>query len=437
MNARVPIRPAGVQLASQFGAAKAAALRSAVAPDADVGSALDAMGDIAAEMARDQQLIDAVQEFELGDADRALRSVGDLLESHPGWVEGHVIMAQLLSQTGAIPAFEQFLTATIRHAGDDLALVASCLRQLSEADRHETVDALIPMLRRQHGDHLFFTLIEAVAASETNDMTRADALFARASRQGGVLSLPHVRHLIRRGDATQAATLAEAFVAAQPAHQGAWGLLATAWRLTGDSRHNWLVHRPGMVRTIDFDLSPETVEALAARLRSFHVARFHPFDQSLRGGTQTAATSSAATRPRCATSATRCAGPCAAISMRFRPWDAAHPLLGLDRSRFRFTDSWSVRLVDGGYHVSHFHPQGSISSAFYVTYPQDPLQVGHAGWLAIGEPPECLKTSLTPLQMIEPKVGRLALFPSFMWHGTRPFPRGERMTIAFDTLLGD
>jgi predicted 2-oxoglutarate/Fe(II)-dependent dioxygenase YbiX len=39
--------------------------------------------------------------------------------------------------------------------------------------------------------------------------------------------------------------------------------------------------------------------------------------------------------------------------------------------------------------------------------------------------------------MVEPKVGRLVLFPSFLWHGTRPFPRGERMTIAFDTVLGD
>ena len=28
--------------------------------------------------------------------------------------------------------------------------------------------------------------------------------------------------------------------------------------------------------------------------------------------------------------------------------------------------------------------------------------------------------------------GRLALFPSTMWHGTVPFADGERLTIAFD-----
>ena len=39
---------------------------------------------------------------------------------------------------------------------------------------------------------------------------------------------------------------------------------------------------------------------------------------------------------------------------------------------------------------------------------------------------------LAPLQVIEPKPGRLVLFPSNMWHGTRPFPQGERLTVAFD-----
>ena len=426
-----------VQFASQLSAAKTAALRAAILDDVELGDGLAAAQALAGDIARDQQLVDAVRLFEQGNADQALGLVGALLESHPGWVEGHVVMAQLLSQTGSIPAFEQFLTGATRDAGDDMALVTCCLRLLSEAGRHAKVDSLIPALRARHGDHLFFTLVEAITASESDDMARADSLFARAAAQGGLLSLPHVRHLIRKGDATQAATLAEAFVREQPRHQGAWGLLATAWRLTGDSRHDWLVHRPGMVRTIDLDLSSGEIAALAARLRALHVARFHPFDQSLRGGTQTAGKLFGREDAEIRHVRERMRRAVRAHLDALPAPDAAHPLLGLDRSRFRFTDSWSVRLVDGGYHVSHFHPQGAISSAFYVTYPQDPRQVGHGGWLTIGEPPECLRTGLGPLQMIEPKAGRLALFPSFLWHGTRPFPRGERMTIAFDAVLGD
>lgn len=389
------------------------------------------------EMARHQQLVDAVRLFESGEADRAIGLIGALLEAHPGWVDGHVVLAQLLSQTGSVVAFEQFLSDTVRLAGDDLALAISCLRQLSEAGRHHAVMALIPEMRRRAGDHLFFSLMEAISASETGDLARADALFAQAESEGGLLSLPHVRHLIRKGDSSRAATLAEAFVHAHPRHQGGWGLLATAWRLTGDSRHSWLVERPGMVRAVDLDIPAEAMTALAARLRALHVARFHPFDQSLRGGTQTAGRLFAHedAEIRMVRAAFRAAVRDHLDALP--PIDPGHPLLGQDRARFHFSDSWSVRLVDGGYHVSHFHPQGTLSSAFYVTYPQDARQTGHAGWLTIGEPPECLGTGLPPLEMVEPRVGRLVLFPSFLWHGTRPFPKGERMTIAFDTVLGD
>lgn len=431
-----PRWPVSVQLASQLSAAKAADLRSALIPDLDAEDALAAAHDLAGEIARDQQLVDAVFQFEQGDADRALGAISSLIEAHPGWVEGHVVMAQLLSQTGSIAAFELFLTDTIRGAGDNIALVTSCLRLLSEAGRHAKVDSLIPVLRAQHGDHLFFSLIEAITASETDDLDRADRQFARAAAQGGLLSLPHVRHLIRKGDVTQAATLAEAFVAQHQRHQGAWGLLATAWRLTGDSRHDWLVHRPGLVRTIDLGLPADMLTALAARLRTLHVARYHPFDQSLRGGTQTAGRIFRRDDPELRELRNLMRRAVRAYIDALPPFDAGHPLLGRDRSRFQFTDSWSVRLVDGGHHVSHFHPQGTVSSAFYVTYPQDPRQTGHSGWLAIGEPPECLRTGLGPLQMIEPKVGQLVLFPSFLWHGTRPFPRGERMTVAFDAVMG-
>jgi hypothetical protein len=55
----------------------------------------------------------------------------------------------------------------------------------------------------------------------------------------------------------------------------------------------------------------------------------------------------------------------------------------------------------------------------------------HAGWLALGEASE-VGVDLPPLRLIEPKPGRLVLFPSTMWHGTRPFEAGERLTVAFD-----
>ena len=94
-----------------------------------------------------------------------------------------------------------------------------------------------------------------------------------------------------------------------------------------------------------------------------------------------------------------------------------------------------MRLQAGGFHSNHVHPMGWISSALYIVLPPD---LGHdqAGWLTLGEPrTSSFPLDLPPLRMVEPKPGRLALFPSWMWHGTRPFGQGERLTVAFDVAL--
>jgi len=57
------------------------------------------------------------------------------------------------------------------------------------------------------------------------------------------------------------------------------------------------------------------------------------------------------------------------------------------------------------------------------------------GWLKFGEPPYELDLKAPIRRTLQPKPGRLVLFPSYLWHGTIPF-RGEqsRTTIAFDVV---
>ena len=103
------------------------------------------------------------------------------------------------------------------------------------------------------------------------------------------------------------------------------------------------------------------------------------------------------------------------------------------RSPNRFAGSWSVRLGGGGHHSNHVHPQGWISSALYLALPsRQATDSPESGFLVLGEPPAELGIDLAPHTVIEPKVSRVALFPSWMWHGTRPFAEGERLTVAFD-----
>jgi hypothetical protein len=36
---------------------------------------------------------------------------------------------------------------------------------------------------------------------------------------------------------------------------------------------------------------------------------------------------------------------------------------------------------------------------------------------------------------VEPRPGRLVLFPSTLWHSTEPFAAGERLVVSFDVSL--
>ncbi len=79
-----------------------------------------------------------------------------------------------------------------------------------------------------------------------------------------------------------------------------------------------------------------------------------------------------------------------------------------------------------------------MSSAFYVALPASVLASGDgatAGHIQFGQPLEELGLNLPARRTIRPEPGKLALFPSYMWHGTVPFVDSEpRITAAFDML---
>ena len=110
------------------------------------------------------------------------------------------------------------------------------------------------------------------------------------------------------------------------------------------------------------------------------------------------------------------------------------PLRSRNSGGYRIDGAWSVRLRPGGFHRDHFHPQGWLSSAFYVETPDAALdREDRSGWIRFGQPPYQTEPALPAEHFVRPKPGRLVLFPSYMWHGTVPFTTDERrMTIAFD-----
>jgi len=57
--------------------------------------------------------------------------------------------------------------------------------------------------------------------------------------------------------------------------------------------------------------------------------------------------------------------------------------------------------------------------------PASPEANPGAGWLEIGGTPAYLALDLPPSRRVEPKAGRLVLFPSTLHHGTSPSPKAN------------
>ncbi len=246
---------------------------------------------------------------------------------------------------------------------------------------------------------------------------------------------------IRAGDPALGARLAEEYTRHQPAAQLGWAVLGIAWRLTGDPREQWLCDYQRLVMVTDVP-SPDGLDAvdyaaiIGDVLEPLHLSRAAPGNQSLREGTQTSGRLFDSRHP--AILAFRDSVRTAAERMMpTLPTDPVHPFLARKSSALDFTGSWSVRLRPGsGRHVPHFHSQGWMSSAYYARLPDagDDARVEHQGWIHFGVPPVTFGLDLEPRHLVEPRPGRLVLFPSYLWHGTMPFTSGDRLTAAFDFI---
>jgi tetratricopeptide (TPR) repeat protein len=234
---------------------------------------------------------------------------------------------------------------------------------------------------------------------------------------------------------------AERTVARHADHQDGWARLALAYKMSDDPRYDWLYDYDRLVKTVDL-VAPDNQPTssffadLAEYLRTRHTARVQPLDQTLRHGTQTFGQLLAHdNHPLVVALAGMLADAANAYSAAL-PNDDQHPFLRRNTGSVAFSGSWSARLGKGGFHSNHLHPQGWLSSACYIALPEevsDPVQ--QAGWFKLGQSNLDLGGKDVPDRLIEPRVARLILFPSYMWHGTTPFVSGEeRLTVAFDAL---
>ncbi|HZF96406.1 MAG TPA: tetratricopeptide repeat protein [Allosphingosinicella sp.] len=379
-----------------------------------------------------QVLLDLAEALEMqGDPD-AVPTLAAAVAAAPAWAQGQKVLARMRWEAGEGRAFARGLDAALAAAPGDRALWLAYASALAEADLHaEAANAAARARAALGNDDPELMLIEALRASEAGEIARADRLFAAMPDLPG-RSLVEARHRTRTGEFDRASVLAGRARAEAPWDVGAWALTGVLWRLNGDPRAAWLLEQPGFLAAQALPFDDAALAGTAERLRGLHLTRAHPIGQSLRGGTQTRGALFAREEPEIVRLRAAIEDAVRAYWDRLPPHDPAHPLLRHRGGRPRVAGSWSVRLTGGGFHVAHFHSAGALSSACYfvVPEPKGPME----GWLELGGAPAELGLSLAPLARIEPKPGRIALFPSFLFHGTRPFSQGERLTVAFDVV---
>lgn len=369
-----------------------------------------------------------------GRPDVAIQGVEQALAAVPSWSKGLALVTHLRWEQADADGFTRNYAAARAKFPQAEPLWSDELFALLHARRFDDVHRLIAEARSVLGDREMLDAVEASAFAEQHRVAEAEPLFDRlADSDKSWIQLRRVRFLLQSGRADEAALLADEWRKSADPDQF-WPYLATAWRLTGDPRAQWLEEQEGLVGVYDIrDRIPE-LAALAAHLRTLHRARVQPLTQSLRGGTQTHEDLFSRTDTLIQHLRQGIEQTVAEHVAKLPPHDATHPQLAPQRSPIRFSGSWSVRLTGGGSHANHVHPKGWFSSALYITLPDeiaadDPHQ---RGWLTMGQPEAELGLDLKPFRTILPKPGQLVLFPSTLWHGVVPIAAGERMSVAFD-----
>ena len=355
------------------------------------------------------------------------------LTDNPGWLDGHRVLASLRWTSGQAAGFDaSFRVACLAQPGN-IALWLGWVGAVAQLRDWPAARAILDEAESHLAGNRQLAIARAFVACEAGDEAARDLLAATADLDDDFLKISRVRFLLRTGDFAGALAIALPMTTGPLAGQ-MWPYVSTCWRLLGDARAGWLDGEPTYVASLDVGLGASEMVELAEVLRSLHQAQLPYAEQSVRGGTQT--DRSVLLRHESILQSTRAAlmAAVAEFVAALPAHDAAHPLLSRPRDNLRISGSWSVRLGPGGFNVTHSHPMGWLSSAFYVALPQN--EAAPAGHFHLGAPPAELGLNLEPYRTIEPVVGRLVLFPSTMWHGTMPFSAGERLNVAFDVVPG-
>ncbi len=376
--------------------------------------------------------------------ERALQVLEEGLPRFPNHPQLLTRQASLTWMLGHGANFSKGLQLALARRPQDAALRLALATSLGNAGFEAESENLLREGLKLQPDSPLFNALLALRYAETARLDEARPAITRALAAAPETEMVREQAAIVAlvgGEVRDALAHTGWLVDRRPLGQFAWALRVLALRLAGNSEWERYAHPDTVCHTSTLAPPPgyasiaEFNVALAERLRERHTLTAHPLVNSVRGGTQVEIHLGAEADPVLRAFLEAIRGPIGEY-IAAMPQDDTHPLFRRKRSAFRYSGCWTVRLRGGsGRHVSHMHPKGWISSAYYVTVPPEiPASDTRAGWLSFGRPPYSIP-GLDAFGWVRPEPGRLALFPSYQWHGVEAFPgEGERMTVAFDVV---
>jgi predicted Zn-dependent protease len=376
--------------------------------------------------------------------DQAELALRECVRLEPRLAEAHNSLAQLIwMRTGNIIEATRVLDQALEKYEHDDALWATKAALLQGAGNSRDAYACLAERAARPQAPLMLRIRAGLAALEFEPITALDLAEQVMRAQP---NNPTARKLLCAahlgvGDGAKAMAECAILLKATPDDQYLIAMQTTALRLLNDPRYEAMCDFDKMVLSQFLETPPgwsdlaSFLTDLTSRLDALHNPHGHRLlYQSLRQGTETTQDLSRSQDPAIQALFHAFAAPIA----RYRDHigQGEDPLRRRNRGASRYNGSWSVRLHSEGFHTSHVHPRGWISSACYIQLP-DSMRAGRTaeGILSFGAPGMITTPSLDAELSVRPEVGLLVLFPSYFWHGTLPFHSEQpRLTVAFDVV---
>ena len=383
--------------------------------------------------------------YELGEYDKADEEYRTAIGLKPDFLDAHETLNKLYWEHDKRDLFAKSYQVGIKAAPMSAELREAQVKALELSGRMEEAELAADTALKEIGAHAGILRHKARMRANAGDSVTCIDFFNKAVATGPdkqPIRMDFARFLIQGGDYETALTHLEAAEKLEPYDQQMWAYRGLCWRFLGDKREAWLNDYEQFILPLKIETPEgygsleEFLAELSETVNKMHITEVRPLEQTLRGGTQTHGKLFFRPEPiiqKLRTQLERCIH----TYVDMLPDDPTHPLLRRKSHQFRFAGSWSVKLKSGGFHVNHIHPQGWISSAFYVDVPgcvnasddkSGWIKFGESG-LSLGDEREIIK------KFVKPEPGLLALFPSYVWHGTVAFnDGGTRVTTPFDVV---